>query len=237
MSTIKTRTPRLVISFIVVLVAVVLALSFCFYGQAAGQFTFDADTVARAELRMWKAYYTDNKLQIGLEFTQLLQSSYNLPFPDAAQCASDFASAAMKFRAARGNYEAIALPDLRKAYTRIKKISGKDFDIEKVSRAELGWWVARRTRGKNTPKQVGAIIARLYSLIYGAEHPAFKKAGLLRAQAARLRDIGGKNADWSEIEKLLLKSYRALALGIANQPGNQPEDNAKNTTPKRERAQ
>lgn len=42
----------------------------------------------------------------------------------------------------------------------------------------------------------------------------FKNAGILRAQAAALRDSGGKNADWEKIEELLKESYIELEKGI-----------------------
>ena len=65
-----------------------------------------------------------------------------------------------------------------------------------------------------TPEQVGAAIANLYAVLYGETNSSFQKAGLLRAQAAHLRDQGGINADWVQVEALLQESYRELAAGI-----------------------
>jgi hypothetical protein len=41
-----------------------------------------------------------------------------------------------------------------------------------------------------------------------------ERAGLLRAQAAALRDEGGANADWEKVEALLVESYQALGKGL-----------------------
>jgi hypothetical protein len=57
---------------------------------------------------------------------------------------------------------------------------------------------------------VGEKIAKLYGLLYGKDFKEFEKAGLLRAQAAELRDVGGKDANWEKVEDLLKKSYREL---------------------------
>lgn len=86
--------------------------------------------------------------------------------------------------------------------------------MDAVARAELGWWVARRTPGRNSPAQVGAEIANLYALLYGKTNPNLQKAGLLRAKAAYLRDQGGNSPDWQEVERLLRESYEALVVGL-----------------------
>jgi hypothetical protein len=64
-----------------------------------------------------------------------------------------------------------------------------------------------------TPEQVGAAIANLYAVLYGETNSSFQKASLLRAQAAHVRDQGGVNADWEQVEALLQESYRELAAG------------------------
>ena len=175
---------------------------------------FDADKVATAEMQMWQAYYTGNRTKLGLLLVSLLRTQYGLSFLEAKETGEAFASSAMKFHAARNNYEKAALPDLIKAYTLIKQAKGNKYNPEEVARAELAWWVARRTKGKDSAEQIGEGISKLYSIFYGSDNPAFKKAGLFRAQAAALRDAGGENADWPEIETLLRKSYIELEKGI-----------------------
>ncbi len=175
---------------------------------------FDADKVAIAEAQMWQAYYAGDRPKLGLLLVSLLRTQYGLSFIEAKETGEAFASSAMKFKSAKSNYEKAALPDLITAYTLIKEAKGLSFDPKEVAPAELAWWVARRTNGKNSAKQVGAKMTELYAAIYGSNHPSFQKAGLLRAQAAALRDAGRNTADWPQIEELLKESYRELEKGI-----------------------
>ena len=80
--------------------------------------------------------------------------------------------------------------------------------------AELDWWVARRTPGSDSVEEVGRLIAYLYTVLFGENQPAFERAGLLRAQAAHIRDEGGASCNWGMVEKLLHESYQALQEGL-----------------------
>jgi hypothetical protein len=192
------------------IVAVIFVLAVFGFRFMFGRPSFDADKVARAETRMWQAYYTGDKIQLGLQLIAQLRSQHGLSLFEAEKVGELFASAAMKFRSASGDYDHVCLPDLTKAYSLIKQATDAHFDPDKAARAELAWWVARRTQGQNSAEQVGEKIAKLYGLLYGKDSQAFEKAGLLRAQAAELRDSGGKDADWVHVEDLLRKSYREL---------------------------
>jgi hypothetical protein len=88
------------------------------------------------------------------------------------------------------------------------------FVPEEAAKAELDWWVARRTPGSDSVEEVGRLIAYLYTVLFGENQPAFERAGLLRAQAAHIRDEGGELCDWSEVEQQLQESYQALQEGI-----------------------
>ena len=172
--------------------------------------TIDAEGVAQAETKMWQAYYSDDFMQIGAQLMTLLNRQYGLAPDRARDIGGLFAISSMSFRMARGDYENAVLPGLTRAYEQLKQATGSAYDPAKAARAELDWWVARRTKGQNSAEQVGAKIADLYACLYGLPAPAFKKAGLLRAQAATLRDAGRQNADWTQIEKLLKESYSEL---------------------------
>ncbi len=176
-----------------------------------GSPAFDADAVAESETRMWQAYYSGDRMQLGLELMELMREQYGFSLFEAKDCALLLARAAVKFQNANSDYERIVLDDLTAAYVCIQKASGGSFDPEAVARAELAWWVARRTPGNDSAEQVGALIADLYRLLYGSDMQAFHDAGVLRAQAAGLRDSGGKNAEWTRIEDLLKESYRKLS--------------------------
>jgi hypothetical protein len=172
---------------------------------------FNPDAVGKAEAKMWQSYYTGNQPQLVLQLVQLLRKQYGLTAVEAAHVGEQFADAAMTFSSAREDYDAKILPSLTRGYTALKEASGSDFDPAQVARAELAWWVARRMPNEDSVENVGAKISELYATLYGGSHPALLEAGLLRARAAHLRDLGGENADWAEVESLLVQSYATLA--------------------------
>jgi hypothetical protein len=81
----------------------------------------------------------------------------------------------------------------------------------------MAWWVDRRRPGRNDPEIVGKNIGKLYETIYGYRHPGFTKAGLLRAEAAHIRDQGEDECDWEKVHSVLLLFYQALQEGIENE--------------------
>jgi hypothetical protein len=195
----------------VVVVAVVAFL--CTAGNwafSAGP-VFDPDKIAAAETRMWQAYYARDLPRFYGEMAALLRAQFKLAPADAERIARSLTVAAMRFATSGGNYEQVVLPDLEVAYLQLRAVLKLSFDPREAARAELAWWVARRTPGQDNPQQVGKRIARLYAIIYGGERPEFLEAGVLRAEAAQLRDRRGMNCDWIEVERLLRRSYRVLA--------------------------
>lgn len=188
----------------------VIGLAVLAFWMIGGRASFDPDKVAESETRMWQAYYSGNRTKLGLELMTLLRSQYGMSLLKAKDIAELLARSSMSFGTATGSYESIVLPDLTEAYRLIQQASGRSFDPEQAARAELAWWVARRTPGQDSTEQVGARIAALYALLYGENHPSFARAGRLRAQAAELRDAGGALADWAAVEELLKQSYREL---------------------------
>jgi len=173
--------------------------------------SFDAEKVAQAETKMWRAYYSGDRTQLGLQMISLLCSQHGISLPQAKRAGELLAQAAMGFRSTEGNHESVILGELTEAYRIIRQASGAPYDPQEVARAELAWWVARRTPGQGSDEQVGSRIAELYALLYGRSDPAFQQAGMLRARAARLRDSGGDQTDWHRVESLLTDSYRILA--------------------------
>ena len=87
-----------------------------------------------------------------------------------------------------------------------------------MAKAELAWWVARRTPGENNPRQVGNLIAVEYGLLYETEPGVVNDSAQLRAQAAALRDAQSAAPDWDEVGRLLTESYVALHAAVARQP-------------------
>jgi hypothetical protein len=155
----------------------------------------DPDKIATAETRMWQAYYAGDLARLHSEMVSLLRAQFRLAPADAERIARSLSVAAMKFAISGGNHEQVALPDLELAYLQLKTVLKLSFDPREAARAELAWWVARRTPGLDNPQQIGKRIARLYAILYGRERSEFLQAGVLRAEAAQLRDRRGKNCD------------------------------------------
>ena len=211
--TVPTRRPLAILTASVI-VAVVGIL--CTVGSRAFSEVpvLDPDQIAAAETRMWQAYYARDLPRLHSETAALLRAQFRLPPADAERIARSLVGAAMKFAISGANYEQVVLPDLEVAYLQLRAALKRSFDPREAARAELDWWVARRTPGRNNPQQVGKQIARLYSVIYGGERPEFLEAGILRAEAAQLRDRSGPNCDWTKVEGLLRRSYRVLADAV-----------------------
>ncbi|MHC4269580.1 MAG: fibronectin type III domain-containing protein [Planctomycetota bacterium] len=180
----------------------------------------DPAKVAKDEVRMWHAYYAKDFVVLRQELKNLLCSQFGISDSDANYIGEPLTNASLKFEAAETDYDSIVLPYIELAYSRLKQKLDVSFDPKEVAGAELDWWVARRTPGSDSVEEVGRLIARLYVLLFGEENPAFDRAGLLRAQAARLRDEGGALCDWDVVEQLLHKSYQALQEGIKTTSNN-----------------
>ncbi len=201
---------RRTLSFVVGVLVVLLAGAW-FYLRPHGP---DPKAVAAAETRMWQAYYSADPFRLHRELTSLLEAQFALKPADAQGIAQSLAMAAFKFETSREGYEANVLPDLERAFAELRRVTGRKFDARQVARAELAWWVARRTPGQDSAQQVGQGIGTVYAMLYGREKPEFIEAGVLRAEAGRLRDQGGVNCDWRQVEALLERSYQTLARAI-----------------------
>lgn len=174
---------------------------------------FDPDRTAVLELDMWKAYYEKNNVRLFRGLLTLLHEQNRYSWFRASQAGFHLARAAATFGKATGDYERV-IPDLEQAYRIERDWLGASFTPAAVARAELAWWVARRTPGQNSAEQVGLLIARENALLYGVPVERVLEASTLRARAGKLRDSGGDNADWAEVSRLLHASYRALHAAV-----------------------
>lgn len=210
MSASKRFYSRRTLSLLMVVLALLLGGAW-FYLRPHGP---DPKAVAAAETRMWQAYYSADPLRLHRELMSLLQAQFDLKPADANVIAQSLAMAAFKFETSQEGYALTALPDLQQAFADLKRVTGRRFDAKQAAKAELAWWVARRTPGQDSAQQVGQGIGAVYAILYGRSKPEFIEAGVLRAEAGRLRDQGGANCDWQQVEALLERSYQTLAKGI-----------------------
>ena len=205
--------------FLLVMALLLLAVG-AFFGWYVGfhnlglNRSFNPQRVAEAEAHMWRAYYGRKMGDLAYQMAGLMREQMGASLWTTKQVIEPMAEGTRIFAKGPGDYQRDVLPKLESSYERLGKACGEDWDPHEVAQAELGWWVARRTPGENAPEQVGAKIAHLYTLIYGRDNADVQQAGLLRAEAAALRDAGADNADWPAIEALLLESYTALRRGV-----------------------
>ena len=176
---------------------------------------FDADRLASLETRMWQAYYAKERPRLFLLLVTTLHEQYHYPWATATLEAFHLARAASRFAGLTENYDAV-LPDLEAAYDRARSWTGSTFDARAVARAELAWWEARRVPGRNSPEQVGQLIAAEYALLYESSAEAMATAAFLRARAGAMRDAGAANPDWDAVGRVLRESYRELRLALAS---------------------
>ncbi|MBI3050605.1 MAG: hypothetical protein HYY76_20125 [Acidobacteria bacterium] len=174
---------------------------------------FDPYRLADLELQMWQAYYAGENVRLFRLLVVSLREQYKFSWVRATGEAFHLARAASTFADIEFDYEAV-LPDLEEAYTAIRDWTEAGFDPRAVARAELAWWVARRTPGQNRPEQVGALIANEYALLYEVPRAAVLGAGRLRAQAAALRDQQADAPDWDRIGGVLTESYVELHRAV-----------------------
>jgi hypothetical protein len=176
---------------------------------------FDPDRLASLETRMWQAYYAKERVRLFGLLVTLLHEQYHYSWATATVEGFHLARAASRFGDLKNHYE-VVLPDLEAAYGKVRSWTGAAFDARSVARAELAWWEARRIPGRNSPEQIGELIAEEYALLYESSPPAMAAAALLRAQAAAMRDASAEHPDWDRIGRLLRDSYRELRLALAS---------------------
>ena len=178
---------------------------------------FDGHEVGRLETAMWRSYYDHRRTAMFLELGALLRQQYHLPFWQSEIGAYHAARAAVVFQ--RGHKRAdymLALPDLDSYYSIIRRHSETAFDVSKVARSELEWWIVHRERAQNPPGALEAALAQLQAQIYGRPAVEFGAHAKARAEAMLLRDAraegGGapSESDWARIEGLLDECWVGL---------------------------
>jgi hypothetical protein len=177
---------------------------------------FDADEVARLDTAMWRSYYAKQPFVLFTQLGELMRTQYKLPFFRSNLLAYYAARAAFVFKDGknRADYEK-ALPDLIKFYSEIRSISDIPFDVEKVSKLELEWWIVHRERQNHAPEDLEIALAEAAAAIYQIPPGNLREYGRFRAQAMKIRDTkaeqgGVTEDDWQQIDTLLHQSWQSL---------------------------
>jgi hypothetical protein len=174
---------------------------------------FDPDRTAALEVDMWQAYYKGENVRLFRGLVTLTHEQFRYSWARAAQASFHLGRAAARFARMRSDYETV-LPDLEAGYTIARDWTNDTFDPKAVAKAELAWWVARRIPGQDSPENVGGLIADENALLYHVPRERVLEASILRARAGKLRDEGGERADWEEVSRLLVQSFRTLHAAI-----------------------
>ena len=208
---------------VILLVLVVLiggVLYDLYYPRTTHLREFDSDEVARLETAMWRSYYEKQQVRLFNQLTELLRTQYHLPLIRSNQVAYYGANAAFVFKQGkeRKDYEK-ALPDLVKFYTEIRKLSDIPFDVDRVARLELEWWIIHRQRDRHKPGDLEKALAELQAEIYRMPVERMMEHGRLRAEAMAIRDTkaeagGVSEADWVAINELLEQSWGSLVKTV-----------------------
>jgi hypothetical protein len=205
-----------------------------FYPRMAKMREFDPNEVARLETAMWRSYYDKKQVQLFNQLSELLRTQYHMPLVRSNQVAYYGANAAFAFKDGKtqADYQK-ALPDLVKFYGAIRKMSDIPFDVDRVARLELQWWIVHRERWKRPEAELPRALAELQSAIYGVPVEQVMEHGRLRAEAMKIRDTKAANEtamteeDWTKISELLRQSWHSLAVTVKSStnpapPSNQP---------------
>jgi hypothetical protein len=177
---------------------------------------FDGHEVGRLENTMWRAYYAHQSIRLFRDMMTLLHSQYHLNFWRSAIGAYRAAHAAIVFQPGKERADYMrALPDIEKYYDLIRHSSTTPFDVDRVSRAELEWWIIHRQRDRHPRGDLADSLADLQALIYGGNPSQYREHAEARAEAMLLRDERAlansvTDDDWRKIGELLDKSWTAL---------------------------
>lgn len=220
------QTPRRKLRILVRVFAVVLVLLIggvlfdLYYPRTSKMREFDPAEVARLETAMWRSYYNKEHVKLFNQLSELLRTQYHMSLIRSNEVAYYAANAAFTFKqgSKRADYEK-ALPDLKKFYAEVRKISDIPFDVDRVSRLELEWWIIHRQRAQYKPGDLDRALAELQAEIYRVPVEKLMEHGRLRAEAMTIRDTkaeagGVTEADWARINELLGQSWQSLAAAV-----------------------
>jgi hypothetical protein len=220
----KRRVLKILVSVVAVVVALFAAgvLFDLYYPRTSKLREFDPDEVARLETAMWRSYYDKQHLKLFNQLSELLRTQYQMPPLRSNEVAYYGANAAFVFKQGKERKDyAKALPDLKKFYGEIRKISDIPFDVDRVSQLELEWWIVHRQRAQHKPGDLDRALAELQAEIYRVPVEKLMEHGRLRAEAMTIRDTRAEagavtEADWAKIDQLLRQSWRSLAQAVSS---------------------
>lgn len=217
----RKRIRKVLLAFLAMLVIGLGWLAFDLYGPRQHSLKdFDPKAVAQLETDMWRSYYAKERTKLFRQLAELMRSQYGMPYATSNAVAYQAAQAAFVFKEGkkREDYEK-ALPNLVKFYQAIHDGADVNFDVEKAAKLELEWWIIHRQRNKYSLEDLNKSLAELPAEIYRVSPERLMEHARLRQEAMTIRDkraeAGGvTEADWKQIEALLLASWQSLHSAV-----------------------
>jgi hypothetical protein len=196
----------------------VAAAAYAAIPRRADLAAFDPAEMARLEASMWRHYYEQRYLALFLDLYEVARREQGFSPLASVRIALAAARAAKSFQPSTSRAEAeAAIPDLVGYFRLLSQAAPVAVPADDAARTELAWWQARREAVP--PEQVGAIIARVSTLLYGVDNDDIRRSGLVRAQAMDYRDThnaGMTEADWSVIGERLALAYGLLKQAVSS---------------------
>lgn len=178
---------------------------------------FSPQKIAKIETQMWQAYYRHNFLKLFVLLLRSIHEQFHLNYFYTLKVSYYSATAAIIFRKTRGKEKKeILLNKLINFFKNISKVVINKFDYRKTAELELEWWFVDRYPEKYKISRRDAIKKATASL-YNINPEKLEKYADYRAQAMELQDEAEKEkkeANWIDVESLLLVSYISLYKSI-----------------------
>jgi hypothetical protein len=177
---------------------------------------FDPKTTATLEAEMWRSYYDHESVQLFFQLAELLRTQFQFPRLRSYRVAYFAARAAFIFKDGKNRTDyAKALSKLESYFGAIRNIGNITFNVQRVAKLELEWWIVHRERNDYPPGALQQACAEAAAALYRVPVDSTMEHGRLRAAAMIIRDARAEagevtEKDWMLIESLLEGSYESL---------------------------
>ncbi|MVM30859.1 hypothetical protein GO755_12525 [Spirosoma sp. HMF4905] len=188
---------------------------------------FDPKEVARLETAMWRSYYEKKPVLLFWQLATGLRQQFHAPFWRSFTLGFQASKAAFDFKEghSRADYQR-TIPDLISYYESIQALSTESFDVPKVAKLELEWWIVHRQRERYSYDDLANALVQTSAALYSQPAAPFTTYGRLRADAMRLCDDvrnhpgGATEADWQQIDAVLRRAWGELHTVVQRNTSN-----------------
>ncbi|GAB4041669.1 hypothetical protein [Spirosoma jeollabukense] len=211
------RKPRRWIGWAALLALLIWMTVDLFVTQPHSIREFDPQEVAQLETAMWRSYYDKKPALLFWQLANGLRQQFHAPFWRSFALGFQATKAAFVFKkgTSQPDYQK-TLPDLITYYKDIQKLSTDSFNVAKVAKLELDWWIVHRQRERYSYNDLANALVQTSAALYDQPAAPFVTYGRLRANAMRLCDEvrrhpgGATEADWQRINRELEQAWGSL---------------------------